>query len=275
MRNQWWAGSIAAALVILVTVPGAMEWPGSPALEVSRVPADRVLTTDVGQRREVTLAGGSKVVLNTQTAVVSRELADRLELDLSSGEVLVDAASSRPSKRLRLVVAGSATIEAADGMFSVRRTVEGGCIVRVFSGGGVTLLPDASFMSVSLRAGRLATLAPGKLVMNGFSLVSAPRLLAWTQGKLIFDGDSLADVVAEFNRYNREKIVIMDAYLARFRIGGSYSATNPIGFARALERTFNIHAESLRSGGQGASIIVLTRRTEAKPKLRPSITRIT
>ena len=36
---------------------------------------------------EVTLAGGSKVVLNTQTAVVSRELADRLEIDISAGEL--------------------------------------------------------------------------------------------------------------------------------------------------------------------------------------------
>jgi transmembrane sensor len=253
-----------------------MEWAGSPTRALSQVSADRVLTTGVGQRRDVTLAGGSKVVLNTQTALVSRERADRLELDLNSGEVLIDAPASRSTsaKTLRVVVAGAATVEATEGMFSVRRTAEGGCIVRVF-GGGVTLLPDASSMSVSLRAGRSATLALGKLVMNGFSSAAAPRLLAWTQGKLIFDGDSLGDVVAEFNRYNREKIVIMDAALARFRIGGSYSATNPIGFARALERTFNIRAESVRSGGQGASVIVLTRRVDTKPTIRPSITRIT
>jgi ferric-dicitrate binding protein FerR (iron transport regulator) len=83
-------------------------------------------------------------------------------------------------------------------------------------------------------------------------------LLAWIDGKLIFDGNSLGDVVSEFNRYNREKMQIADASIAAFRIGGSYSATNPEGFAKRL-RTFGIRAERYRSSGRGASVIVLTK----------------
>lgn len=54
--------------------------------------------------------------------------------------------------------------------------------------------------------------------------------------------------------------MIADNSLAQFRIGGGYKATNPVGFARALEATFNIRAVSVRSGGRGASVIVLTKR---------------
>ncbi|HVX90653.1 MAG TPA: hypothetical protein VHC20_03375, partial [Candidatus Paceibacterota bacterium] len=90
-----------------------------------------------------------------------------------------------------------------------------------------------------------------------FPLASAPRLLSWMEGKLMFDGASLAEVVSEFNRYNREQIFIEDESFAEFRIGGSYTATNPMGFAKALRGTFGIRAEARGTTGSEASVIVL------------------
>jgi ferric-dicitrate binding protein FerR (iron transport regulator) len=135
----------------------------------------------------------------------------------------------------------------------------------------VRVSPAASLVHVKLQAGRSATFVREKVVVDGFSPEKAVRLQSWTQGRLLFDGDSLAEVASEFNRYNREKILIADDSLARFRIGGGYKATNPVGFARALEATFNIRAVSVRSGGRGASVIVLTKRVAGKSMTAPRV----
>jgi transmembrane sensor len=147
---------------------------------------------------------------------------------------------------------------------------ESECVVRVFSG-NVRVSPAASLLHVKLQAGRSATFVRDKVVVDSFSPERAVRLQSWTQGRLLFDGDSLAEVASEFNRYNREKILIADDSLAQFRIGGGYNARNPVGFARALEATFNIRAVSVRSGGRGASAIVLTKRASGKSKTMPRL----
>jgi transmembrane sensor len=49
--------------------------------------------------------------------------------------------------------------------------------------------------------------------------------------------------VAEFNRYNREKIVIGDPAIATVRIGGNFRANNLAGFVRLLEDGFSIHVQ--------------------------------
>jgi transmembrane sensor len=177
-----------------------------------------------------------------------------VQLRIDSGEVLVDRTPSQ-SKPVR-VTAGPAAIEAlTQARFSIRLTTTA-CLVRVFDG-EVRVRPVAAFMTVNLQSGQMATIAEGRLRVEEFPLASAPRLLSWMEGKLMFDGASLAEVVSEFNRYNREQIFIEDESFAQFRIGGSYTATNPMGFAKALRATFGIRAEARGSGGSQPRGIVL------------------
>jgi transmembrane sensor len=273
MRKQRWFGSIVAVLLILLAALGAMEWIKQPAHEPIASNTERVLTTEVGQQREVTVATGVKIVLNTKTSLTKRDLPEQLDLDLRSGEVLV-ATTAEPSKALR-VRAGAASFEAMPpAKFTIRRISDAESVVQVFAG-TLAVRQDAAFMTVKLRGGQFATLGPRKLSVDKFPPETALRLLSWTTGKLIFDGDSLASVVAEFNRYNRQQIVIADDSLAQFRIGGSYSARNPVGFAKALQATFGIRAVSIRSGGRGASVVVLSKPAGAKSKtVQPLVTRV-
>lgn len=244
--RRWFVRSV----FILLAVPGAVELGGE---------ADQVLATELGQRQELHLIGGPHLVLNTATTVTTRESSSHQTIDLQSGEMLVDAAD-KTSKRVWIAI-GRVVIDAKDAKFSVRRLESGDCSVYVFRG-EVTLFPDsprsASFTYVKLERGRAATVRLGTVILSRFDQKTAARLLAWIDGKLIFDGDSLGDVVSEFNRYNREKMQIADASIAAFRIGGSYSATNPQGFAKRL-RTFGIRADMYRLSGSGASVIVLTK----------------
>jgi len=261
-KRRWGSAAVALAAVL-----GAVGW----WVTSERIGAepDRVVTTGVGQQREMRLADGSQIVLNTQTTLTTTESPEHVDIDLRSGEALFNTTET-PKKQLR-VAAGPAAVESSQGRFSIRRMSEWECVVRVFSG-VVRVSPAASLMHVKLEAGRSATFGRDKVVVESFSPEKATRLQSWTKGRLLFDGDSLADVTSEFNRYNREKILIADDSLAQFRIGGGYKATNPVGFARALEATFNIRAVSVRSGGRGASVIVLTRRPSEKSKTQRSNT---
>jgi transmembrane sensor len=264
MVKRWRARSsrriVTTVAVILVVGVGAVIWqPSFDFLNGYRgFQTDGVLTTELGEHRDITLASGPRVVLNTQTALTAHELPRATELELRSGEILVEA-GSKVSKPLR-VVAGSVAVQATQGTFSFRRASEGEYVVRVFIG-EVMLQPASSLMPVKLQSGRSAFLWPGKLRIDGFAPERARRLLSWTTGKLIFDGESLDDIASEFNRYNRAKILIATPSIARLKIGGSFSATNPEGFAQKLEAIFNVRAVTVRSGGRGASIIVLKSRS--------------
>ena len=52
-------------------------------------------------------------------------------------------------------------------------------------------------------------------------------MTAWTNRQLVFKGARLADVAAEFNRYNPRKLLIEDPRLNDFLISGNFSSTSP------------------------------------------------
>ena len=254
-RTQSFQGILISVAVSLIVGVAASIWaPFDFASGDLGFETDRVLTTELGEHRGIALARGSRVMLNTQTAITTHELAHEMELELRSGEILVDTARTL-SKPLR-VVAGTVALQANQGKFSFRRAAEGEYVVRVFSG-DVMLRPAPSLMAVKLQSGHSASLSPGKLVVDEFGPERARRLLSWTTGKLIFDGESLQDIASEFNRYNRVKILVATESIARLRVGGSFSATNPERFAQKLETIFNVRAVTVRSGGRGASVIIL------------------
>jgi transmembrane sensor len=84
------------------------------------------------------------------------------------------------------------------------------------------------------------------------------RKLSWTEGRLWFERQTLKDVVAEFNRYNRRQMVIADPAIENLRIGGGFEATDPESFIAALERTLGVRAfPSPSSDGSEAQVIRL------------------
>ena len=53
------------------------------------------------------------------------------------------------------------------------------------------------------------------------------RTLAWRERRLVFDGEPLASVVEEFNRYNSPPLVVSDARLREQHISGVFGANDP------------------------------------------------
>lgn len=59
------------------------------------------------------------------------------------------------------------------------------------------------------------------------------RSLAWRSGQLIFDGCTLGEAAAEFNRYNAVKVTISDPGLTDEKFVGRFRTNEPDAFARA------------------------------------------
>src|SRR3546814_10951084 len=60
-------------------------------------------------------------------------------------------------------------------------------------------------------------------------------LLSWREGLLVFRGTPLVEAVAEFNRYNAQKLVVDDPSIAAIPVGGSFRWAT-IGRASCRER---------------------------------------
>ena len=96
------------------------------------------------------------------------------------------------------------------------------------------LTPMALGTVVELIAGEQLSIRRDGAIAEQPEPINTQRTLAWTQRRVMFDNDTLAFVIAEFNRYNRTKLVINDAELRERRISGVFTVDDPEAFAEVL-----------------------------------------
>jgi transmembrane sensor len=104
------------------------------------------------------------------------------------------------------------------------------------------------------------TLAAGQQLSpagNDYSVVpvSTHRLssvLAWRDGAVVFDGESLSDAIAEIGRYTDARIIVNDPQVAALRVGGRYRTGDVQAFFDALQMAFPV---SIRHGSNGVVYI--------------------
>lgn len=224
-----------------------------------RSPADFTLSasTGLGEFRRLDLPDGSQVILNTDTSV---EIAydDRVrQVRLLGGQAFFEVAKN-PARPF-IVQAGKVAVRAVGTAFEVRlRAATLDVLVtegRVRVSGEVPSDPSVPSGGVDLGpelvVGHRAQLAldADRASRSAAMVVSTvePRALraatAWQEGRLAFFDQPLADVVAEFNRYNRRKIVIADEGLAARRFGGGFASHQVEPFIELLEQSFGVVVE--------------------------------
>jgi len=87
--------------------------------------------------------------------------------------------------------------------------------------------------------------------------------LAWAgihlkDGWLAFQGQTLENVVTEFNRHNDRQLVIGDVATGQLRVGGKFRVTDVDGFVAALAVTHGVRAiRSAPAGNQPRVILLL------------------
>jgi transmembrane sensor len=249
-RRRWLVPFAAAAALALVGI-GAALW-----LSMQRTDGWERYATEYGAFTRIVLADGSVVRLNTNSQIRARLLPDHREVVLERGEALFKVAhdANRPFD----VQAAGTIVRAVGTEFSVRlrernEKTNGQKDVEVLvKEGRVAIDPPAQQMErATMLPASVSMLSAGETVTISATRVSpvervaeteVDKKLSWTEGRLWFERQRLADVVAEFNRYNRRQMVIADPAIADLRIGGGFEATDPESFVAALERTFGIRA---------------------------------
>lgn len=206
----WGGGALAAGLAALTLGPGAVDsWR-----------ADHATTT--GEIAERTLADGSRIVLDGDSAVSFAVTPTRREVALLRGRVWfqVTADPARPF----VVRAGGGGVTALGTAFSVAH-VGGGVEVQVSEHAVSVALDAAVAAPLRLTEGQRARYADGRFENVGGGDAAAG--LAWRVGKLAFEDRPLAWVVEEISRHRRDRIVILDSTLAARRISGVVDLRQP------------------------------------------------
>jgi len=178
------------------------------------------------------LPDGSAVSLNTNTKVRVAYTAEERRVELLQGEAQFEV--GRDAQRPFIVSAGDSHVRVVGTQFVVRLRSASDLDVLVSEGRVSIDSPAETLVS----AGQMALVRDGRITTRSVDDIS--RRVAWTEGMLIFNGETLSEAVAEFNRYNRRQLVITDPDIASKTIGGAFKATNPDRFATALEKMFHV-----------------------------------
>ncbi len=231
--RAWKPAAVAASLAAVVLAGGllAVEQGGR-----------RSFSTEVGGRQTVPLADGSRLELNTDTHLRSALSKTERTVWLERGEAYFEV--SHDSSRPFVIYAGPRRVVVLGTKFSVRR--EGDEVKVAVVEGKVRVEPVRAPQAM-----KPAVLIPGQTVIaKGAETLLAPRSveevkdeLSWRHGVLTFDQFTVARAAAEFNRYNRRKIVVADPEAGAIRIGGTFKSDNIDGFVELLEEGYGLRIE--------------------------------
>jgi transmembrane sensor len=196
--------------------------------------------TGIGEIRQVPLSDGSIVSINTQSNIEVAMHSDRRDVTLTRGEAWFKVAHD--TNRPFIVSAGRVRVRAVGTAFSVRRVDDGADVV-VTEGVVETWTTGEEARLVRVAAGSKAFVAeyePPKVVQ---APVDVERSLAWREGQIALEGETLGEAVNQFNRYNARKLLITDPTLAGEKLVGQFRATEPLTFARAVSTTLGAKVE--------------------------------
>ncbi len=205
---------------------------------------DARLRTATGERRPVQLADGSRLELDTATALdVAFGPRQRL-LRLREGQVLVDTAADpqQPSRPFR-VASPHGRMQALGTRFSVR--VDGDRTRLAVLEGAVRVEPaDAPGTAVRVDAGQ-------QIVFSASTVAQPqpldPALTAWTGGMLAVDAWPLSAVLAELSRY-RPGVLRCAPDAAGLRVSGAFPLDDTDRSLAMLAATYPV-AIAQRAGG--------------------------
>jgi transmembrane sensor len=211
--------------------------------------------TRLGERRVITLADGSRIHLNTASAVEVAMRKHSRRIRLVKGEALFEVAHD-PSRPF-LVDAGAARLRAVGTAFNVR--IRDTVVELTVTEGVVAVAEDAADVhrpdAPKIAAGGGAVIGSGAMAPTALNATVLRQRTAWQDGVIELDGETLAQAVEEFNRYRQAPIIVGDPRLANLRVGGRFEVDEAEKFLTAVEGSFPVDAIPADDG----SILLVSR----------------
>jgi len=223
LRADHWPrfGAIAASLIACLVIGGQC---------LQTYGHDYV--TGPGERRSLTLADGTKVLLNGRSALDVRFQKGARKVALARGAAYFDVVHD-PTQPFT-VAAGDGEVRDIGTAFSVTRSGRGAAVV--VARGAVEVVPAMSGATA-------AKLAPNQTVAYdgaGPAVVratDAAKDLSWVRGRLILENRSLSDSVSEINRYYSGRLVLLDGDAGAARINAVIDLNRIDDWLAALDKS--------------------------------------
>ncbi|MFP1681143.1 FecR domain-containing protein [Alloalcanivorax sp. C16-1] len=192
--------------------------------------------TAVGERRAWTLAGGTRLWLDTDSALNRRDDPGRRVLELVHGEISVATGHDDPRPLVVRTVAG--TVQPLGTRFLVADR-----------GAQVTVRVLEGRVRITPLAGEARLLAAGEEAGFNATGVDAGRPLrgepaAWTEGRLVADGQRLDRFLARLARH-RHGVLRCQPEVAGLRLVGAFPLNDTDAVLRALAETLPLRVDYL------------------------------
>ena len=237
-RRRGWlaAAAVAASLLVAVLVVAPRFRTGHAPSATLLASEGEVFSTSTGQRSALLLADGSLLSLNTDSEVaVDMSTASRA-LTLRRGEAHFEVAHD--TARPFIVTVAGHTVRAVGTAFNIRRRGQVEADVLVTSG---TVSVSGDAQAATLNAGQLLALrADGSGRLSTLDAQAVESQLAWRRGVLIFDGQTLAEAIAEIDRYTPKQIRLADPALRSKRIVGYFPTDDMQQLLQSLQANFGL-----------------------------------
>lgn len=220
-----------------------------------------VISTRVGEQRQLVLQDGTRVFLNTDTAIKVKYDEQARRVELRRGEALFNVA--KQSDWPFIVVAGDRQVKALGTSFVVRKEaqrlavtlVEGSVLVSPVQPAITQLVQpiidapspveqtpatasNGNSREFTLAAGQRLTFSAG--APTRLDTPSVEKTTAWRRGQVILDDTPLRAAVAEMNRYNQSKLVVEDPEAAALLVNGLFQAGDSSHFANAVAEAYGL-----------------------------------
>jgi transmembrane sensor len=219
---------LAAGFAILAVVAGGAMWlkPQTP---------QHTYSTSIGGRETVMLVDGSQIELNTDTVLRVAKTGRERTVWLDKGEAYFQIRHDA-DKPFVVWVEGHRVVDLGT-KFVVRREpgkfevslVEGKAQLDGPGNRQAVLLPGD--VAVATEESLQVSKRPERVMADD---------LGWRRGVLTFNKTTLADAVAEFNRYNHTKLAVADAATGKRRIYGTFPTTDVEAFTRVVQAVFGL-----------------------------------
>jgi transmembrane sensor len=237
---------LAAAASVLVMVAGAALYfmRSAPSATTFQYTSAR------GEVKEHRLPDGSRMTLDADSAASGVFGDDSRTVELQRGRALfaVETDASRPFA----VVAAGHRIVAVGTRFDVNLAADG-LTVTLLEGQVDVSAADSGLALATLKPGQQYTERSGDAAVRTVG-AAGENAVAWRNGLINFDDQTLAEATAVMNRYSREQIVIRDPGVAGLRLSGQFRAGDSGRFAETLSEMHR-----LRSVRRGDEIELLPR----------------
>lgn len=226
------AAVLVAAVALIVSVGAGL----------SLLPDKHTFSTSIGGRQIVRLADGSSVELNTDTVFHTDLGISHRSGWLEKGEAYFDIAHD--AGRPFVLTAGHQKITVLGTKFLVRdepsRLEVAMLDGRVwFESGG-----DPSARSAVLASGDVLVATADSIAITRETHRQLSGELGWRSGLLVFRNTPLAEAARQYNRYNRQKILVADTSAAKLMISGALPATDTQEFLHIAQKFFGLRVKN-------------------------------